>query len=296
MDLAKQAKIVDSIHDTLHDFVGQRLKVRANMGRSKIVESEGVLMQVHPQLFILEVDRKRGRTARQSYQYVDVQMCIRDRQWGASVRQQVQRCDGVQLVFVQGHPQRVGVGSGGRAGYVHRVGRILGMRGHHLVRLRRRALASRYRRCGLLRFRPCRRHRHPRQRVLDRRRRLHLGQALESVHIEGSRMDELGMAVFSGCSSLARVTFGAACAITEMGESVFAGTALEEVELPAALRTLPAEAFADCPNLVSVSLPASLEDLWTGASNRCPSLASVTVRGPVPVSYTHLDVYKRQAS
>ena len=70
MDLAKQAKIVDSIHDTLHDFVGQRLKVRANMGRSKIVESEGVLMQVHPQLFILEVDRKRGRTSRQSYQYV----------------------------------------------------------------------------------------------------------------------------------------------------------------------------------------------------------------------------------
>ena len=72
MDLAKQAQIVDSIHDTLHDFVGQRLKVRANMGRSKIVESEGTLMQVHPQLFIMEVDRKRGRTARQSYQYVDV--------------------------------------------------------------------------------------------------------------------------------------------------------------------------------------------------------------------------------
>ena len=42
------------------------------MGRSKIVESEGVLMQVHPQLFIMEVDRKRGRTARQSFQYVDV--------------------------------------------------------------------------------------------------------------------------------------------------------------------------------------------------------------------------------
>ena len=72
MDLAQQAKIVDSIHDTLHDFVGQRLKVRANMGRSKIVESEGVLTQVHPQLFIMEVDRKRGRTARQSYQYVDI--------------------------------------------------------------------------------------------------------------------------------------------------------------------------------------------------------------------------------
>ena len=72
MELEKQAKIIDSIHDTLNDFVGQRLKVRANMGRSKIVESEGVLTQVHPQLFVMEVDRKRGRTARQSYQYVDV--------------------------------------------------------------------------------------------------------------------------------------------------------------------------------------------------------------------------------
>lgn len=72
MDLAKQARIVDSIHETLDDFVGQRLKVRANMGRSKIVESEGILTQVHPRLFIMEVDRKRGRKARQSYQYVDV--------------------------------------------------------------------------------------------------------------------------------------------------------------------------------------------------------------------------------
>lgn len=72
MDLAQQARIVDSIHDTLNDFVGQRIRVRANMGRSKIVESEGVLTQVHPRLFIMEMDRKRGRTARQSYQYVDV--------------------------------------------------------------------------------------------------------------------------------------------------------------------------------------------------------------------------------
>ncbi len=72
MDLAKQAQIVDSIHDTLSDFVGQKLRVRANMGRSKIVESEGALMQVHPKLFIMEVKRKRGVAARQSYQYVDI--------------------------------------------------------------------------------------------------------------------------------------------------------------------------------------------------------------------------------
>ena len=72
MDLAKQATIVDQIHDTLEELVGQRLPVKANMGRSKIMESEGTLTQVHPQLFIMEVDRQRGRTVRQSYQYVDV--------------------------------------------------------------------------------------------------------------------------------------------------------------------------------------------------------------------------------
>lgn len=72
MDLAKQAQIIDSIRETLNDYVGQTLSVRANMGRSKIVESEGALMQVHPQLFIMEVKRRRGASARQSYQYVDV--------------------------------------------------------------------------------------------------------------------------------------------------------------------------------------------------------------------------------
>lgn len=72
MDLAKQAQIVDGIRETLDGYVGQKLRVRANMGRSKIVESEGELLEVHPQLFIMEVQRKRGASARQSYQYVDV--------------------------------------------------------------------------------------------------------------------------------------------------------------------------------------------------------------------------------
>ena len=72
MDLQKQALIIDSIHDTLNTLVGQRLSVRENMGRSKIVEGEGVLTQVHPRLFIMEIDRRRGRTARKSFQFADV--------------------------------------------------------------------------------------------------------------------------------------------------------------------------------------------------------------------------------
>ncbi len=72
MELEKRARIVDDIRAELQQRIETRLKVRANMGRSKVVECEGILMQAHPSLFILEIDRKRGRKARQSYQYVDV--------------------------------------------------------------------------------------------------------------------------------------------------------------------------------------------------------------------------------
>ena len=72
MEIQQQAALVDTIHSTIASYEGQRLRVRANMGRSKIIDCEGILTQVHPSLFIVEVHGKRGRITRQSYQYVDV--------------------------------------------------------------------------------------------------------------------------------------------------------------------------------------------------------------------------------
>jgi Uncharacterized protein conserved in bacteria len=63
---------VDQIREELMALQGQRLKVRANMGRSRIVERTGTLVNAHPSLFVIEVEERRGRTARQSFQYVDV--------------------------------------------------------------------------------------------------------------------------------------------------------------------------------------------------------------------------------
>lgn len=63
---------VDQIRDELESLQGERIKVRANMGRSRIVERTGTLVQAHPSLFVVEVEERRGRKARQSYQYVDV--------------------------------------------------------------------------------------------------------------------------------------------------------------------------------------------------------------------------------
>lgn len=72
MEVARQAEVVGRIRSDLEELTGSRIRVRANMGRSKIVEREGVLMQTHPSLFVVEVEEKRARTARASYQYVDV--------------------------------------------------------------------------------------------------------------------------------------------------------------------------------------------------------------------------------
>lgn len=72
MDFAAQAEVVGRIRTDLEGLTGARIRVKANMGRSKIIEREGVLMQTHPSLFVVEVKEKRDRTARASYQYVDV--------------------------------------------------------------------------------------------------------------------------------------------------------------------------------------------------------------------------------
>ena len=63
---------VDDIHEKLTSMIGQRVKVRANMGRTRVVERMGTIKTVHPTVFIVEVDERRGRKSRQSYQYVDV--------------------------------------------------------------------------------------------------------------------------------------------------------------------------------------------------------------------------------
>ena len=63
---------VAEIQEKLTAMVGERVKVKANMGRTRVIERMGVIKGVHPAVFIVEVDERRGRKSRQSYQYVDV--------------------------------------------------------------------------------------------------------------------------------------------------------------------------------------------------------------------------------
>ena len=63
---------VDDIHEKLTDMVGDRVKGPANMGRTRGGERMGTSKSGHPAVFIVEVDERRGRKSRQSYQYIDV--------------------------------------------------------------------------------------------------------------------------------------------------------------------------------------------------------------------------------
>ena len=63
---------VEEIQEKLAEMVGDRVKVKANVGRTRVIERMGVIKGVHPAVFIVEVDERRGRKSRQSYQYVAV--------------------------------------------------------------------------------------------------------------------------------------------------------------------------------------------------------------------------------
>lgn len=67
-----QADAVGRIRTDLKIHVGSRMRLRANMGRCKIIEREGVLEETHPNLFIVRVEEKRDRSRRVSYSYADI--------------------------------------------------------------------------------------------------------------------------------------------------------------------------------------------------------------------------------
>jgi len=56
----------------LESHVGQRIRVRANKGRRKIVEKEGILEKTYPSIFLVQINEERAGTRRVSYSYTDV--------------------------------------------------------------------------------------------------------------------------------------------------------------------------------------------------------------------------------
>lgn len=65
-------EVVGRIRNDLSSHVGSRMRLRANLGRCKVVEKEGVLEEAHPNVFVVKVKEKMSRERRVSYSYADV--------------------------------------------------------------------------------------------------------------------------------------------------------------------------------------------------------------------------------
>jgi uncharacterized protein Veg len=72
METMKPVHAIMRIRLALEEMTGDLVCIKAHMGRSKILERHGRVLQTHPALFVIEVHEKRNRRARASYQYVDV--------------------------------------------------------------------------------------------------------------------------------------------------------------------------------------------------------------------------------
>ncbi|MCL4425953.1 MAG: Veg family protein [Firmicutes bacterium] len=87
--------ILLDIRNDLEPHVGERIKVRANRGRRKFLEQEGILERTYPSIFVIKFEEADNRNRRLSFSYTDVltdsvQLIVRgekgDRKIEASLR------------------------------------------------------------------------------------------------------------------------------------------------------------------------------------------------------------------
>ncbi|MEW6081803.1 MAG: Veg family protein [Bacillota bacterium] len=63
---------IAKIKSGLDGHVGQRIMIRANKGRKRVVERMGVLEQTYPSIFVVKLDDDRFLGRRVSYSYTDI--------------------------------------------------------------------------------------------------------------------------------------------------------------------------------------------------------------------------------
>ncbi|MBD7986048.1 Veg family protein [Sporosarcina sp. Sa2YVA2] len=65
-------KTLADIKKSLDDHLGKRLHLRANGGRKKTIEREGVLRETYRAVFVVELDQDENAFERVSYSYADI--------------------------------------------------------------------------------------------------------------------------------------------------------------------------------------------------------------------------------
>lgn len=67
----KGKDMLDAIKENIDRHVGQRIILRANSGRKKVVVKEGILEQTYPDIFVVKLGQE-GKARRVSYSYSDI--------------------------------------------------------------------------------------------------------------------------------------------------------------------------------------------------------------------------------
>ncbi|MGI6145833.1 MAG: Veg family protein [Bacillota bacterium] len=60
------------IKQDLDAYVGRTVRLKANQGRKRIMEAEGVLERTYPKVFVVRIDENPRSVKRISYSYADV--------------------------------------------------------------------------------------------------------------------------------------------------------------------------------------------------------------------------------
>ena len=63
-------RTIDNIRKDIQEHIGEKVTLRANGGRKKILVNDGVLESVHPSIFVVRLEDDTQRAV--SYSYSDV--------------------------------------------------------------------------------------------------------------------------------------------------------------------------------------------------------------------------------
>ena len=63
--------VLEGIKRDLDSFVGQRVTLKANRGRRKILQREGILESTYPNIFVIKIEGEHS-PRRISYSYADI--------------------------------------------------------------------------------------------------------------------------------------------------------------------------------------------------------------------------------
>jgi uncharacterized protein Veg len=65
-------EILDSIKTNMEGHVGEKVLLKANSGRRKVIVREGILEQTYPNIFVVRIEGTDNTSRTVSYSYSDI--------------------------------------------------------------------------------------------------------------------------------------------------------------------------------------------------------------------------------